>query len=339
MPPATTYTFTLDPAQRERLRQTLREGNYILRTVPYADIAAEAPSWDCNVVLYTSGKCVVQGKGGHSFVENILEPVVLQTIVLSPDGSVAPPPLSAEARSAHIGVDESGKGDFLGPMVIAGVYTDEETAGKLLALGVRDSKAIASDAEALKLAAAIRALLGEKHFSVIRFGNEAYNRAYAKCRSVTRLLAWGHARCIENILEHVPDCPFAISDQFAREDTVRKALMARGRTIELRSRVRAEADPAVAAASILAREQFLLSIRELQNRFHTPIPKGASAAVRQAAETLVRQQGPAVLLQTAKCHFRTTDEVLQNTGFTRMDLPPEGRVLSVPYKRPGSQNA
>lgn len=341
---ANTYTFALQADERRALKDVLAAGNYLPKTVAWAEAAADAPSWRCNVVLYASGKCVVQGKGAREFVENVLEPTVLRRVVLPPEGAAGPaaadpgaPALGAEALSPHIGVDESGKGDVFGPLVVAAVYTDAVLGPRLVEAGARDSKTIASDRAALEAAARIRAVLGPGRYATVTVGGAAYNRLYAKMRSLNRMLAWGHARCIENVLEAVPDCPMAISDQFGDGDTVRRALMARGRGIELRSRVRAEADVAVGAASILAREGFLLALRGLRERFGTELPKGASPQVRAAGEALVRAHGPAALVEAAKCHFRTIDQILAATGHSREELPPEGRVLSVPpaaWRRP-----
>ena len=108
---ANVFTFPLDAAQRARIRTILAEGNYLPREVPYADAAAEAPSWRCSVVLYSSGKLVVQGKGARDFVENVLEPNVLGRVVLPPPGAAgaagdaAAPVLGEEALSPHAGVD------------------------------------------------------------------------------------------------------------------------------------------------------------------------------------------------------------------------------------------
>lgn len=331
--PANLYTFQMTPEQNERLVAELAGGNYVPRKVPYTVAAAEAPSWGCNVALYTSGKCVVQGKGAKDFVENVMEPVVLREIVLSQNGSgeLAPPPLTDEAKSPHIGVDESGKGDYLGPLVIAAVYTDETLSEALRAAGAQDSKAVASDRQALQIAERLRSILGPKRYSVVLIGNPAYNRLYARMRSVNRILSWAHAKAIGNVLDGVPDCPMAISDQFGTGDDVRRALRDQGRTIELRSRPKAESDVAVGAASLLAREAFLHAIAALQEQYGGEFPKGATH-VRGAAEALVRAHGPKILLNAAKAHFRTTDQVLAATGHTRLELPPEGQVVSVPFK-------
>ena len=160
-----------------------------------------------------------------------------------------------------------------------------------------------------------------------------------KMRCVNRILDWAHARAIEGLLAGVPDCPMAISDQFGDGEGVGRVLRRDGFAIELRSRPKAEADVAVAAASLLAREAFLHAMDDLRARFGGDFPKGAAPHVRTAAEALVRAHGPAVMLETAKCHFRTLDQVLAATGHSRAELPPEGQVLSVPpsaFRRGGS---
>src|SRR5213079_3301262 len=95
----------------------------------------------------------------------------------------------------------SGKGDFFGPLVIAGVFVDRKIARQLLDLGVRDSKRIGSDARIRALAKAI--------------GPARYNELYKKFGNLNSLLGWGHARVIENLLSRKPDCPRSLSDKFA----------------------------------------------------------------------------------------------------------------------------
>lgn len=323
MPPQTSFTFKLTPEQQETLEMLLRTGNYRPCEVPYTIVAVDAVSWKCHVNLYTSGKCLVQGKGAQDFVLNILEPMVLGEAAVGYEDVLDP-----EQLAPHMGIDESGKGDFFGPLCIAAAYTNEDLCEPLRELGVRDSKRISSDAQALKIAAGIRKLLGPARYTVVRIGNATYNRLYAKMHSVNRLLSWGHARAIENLLASVPSCPRAISDQFDRNG-IQRALMKSGRQIVLEQHPRAEADIAVAAASILAREAFLVALAQMQNAHNGQVfPKGASPQVKAAAEALIRAEGPAVLSQVAKCHFRTTDAVLGTTGHTRADLPEECRIVS-----------
>ena len=323
----TSYTVKLTPAQMEAAAQILREGNYRPRRMEYTLAAAEGP--DCQIAIYQSGKCLVQGKGAADWITFVLEPQVLGEARLGYEDVLNP-----EANAPHMGVDESGKGDFFGPLVIAAAYVDEGIAKDLKALNVRDSKTITSDKAAQDLAKKIRARLGDR-FAVVSIGPAAYNRLYATMGSVNRILAWGHARAIENLLEKVPNCPRALSDQFGPEQQIQRALQQKGRKIKLEQRHRAESDIAVAAASILARSGFLTALDKLGEKYGVKLPKGASDQVKRVAGELVQKHGGAALLETAKCHFKTTDDVLGPLGRSRKDegLPPAPvRKVFVPRK-------
>ena len=117
----TSYTVKLTPAQMEAAVRILREGNYRPRRVEYTLAAAEGP--DCQIALYRSGKCLVQGKGAADWITFVLEPQVLGEARLGYEDVLNP-----EANAPHMGVDESGKGDFFGPLVIAAAYVDEAIA-------------------------------------------------------------------------------------------------------------------------------------------------------------------------------------------------------------------
>ena len=326
----TSYTVKLTPAQMDAAARILREGNYRLRRLEHTVAAAEGEN--CQIALYQSGKCLVQGKGATDWITFVLEPQVLGEARLGYEDVLNP-----EANAPHMGVDESGKGDFFGPLVIAAAYVDETIAKDLKALNVRDSKTITSDKAAQDLAKKIRARLGDR-FAVVAIGPSAYNRLHASMGSVNRILAWGHARAIENLLEKVPGCPRALSDQFGPEQQIQRALQQKGRKIKLEQRHRAESDVAVAAASILARSGFLTALDTLGQKYSTKLPKGASDKVKAVAGELVEKRGGAALLETAKCHFKTTDDVLAALGKTRKDagLPPAPvRKVFVP-RRPAS---
>jgi ribonuclease HIII len=209
------------------------------------------------------------------------------------------------AEPGRIGTDESGKGDFFGPLVVAGFFLPEGQEGALLELGVKDSKRT-SDARCREIAEVLKG--GYVH-SVVVIGPEKYNELYAKLRNLNRILAWGHARAIENILERLP-AGKAVTDQFGDEKFVRNALLKKGRAIELVQMPRAEQDAAVAAASILARAEFLTRLHFLSRDTGAELPKGASAMVEEAAVKLVRERGPGILDRVAKTHFKTAARVL-----------------------------
>jgi ribonuclease HIII len=300
--PLTIYTGKLTGEQGTALAAALKGRNWDTREVPYARFAFESPK--CNVVFYESGKLVVQGKGTAEFVEFLLEPEILKQAKVGYEAILNP-----ELMLPRIGVDESGKGDFFGPLCIAGVYVNETVIKSWAELGVRDSKNISSDKRISELAEKIRKTAGCV-VNVVAIGNEAYNRLYSKMKSVNAMLAWGHARVIENLMgmryQMNPLPVKAISDQFAASKSViEKALMSEGRTIELVQRHKAEEDIAVAAASILARDEFVKGVAKLEHQFGIKLPKGASAAVDAAAKQLVEERGAPSLGAVSKLHFRT----------------------------------
>ena len=213
------------------------------------------------------------------------------------------------AAAGHIGSDESGKGDYFGPLVVGAVYVPDGQEAVLRELGVKDSKRT-SDNRCRELAEAIRR--GYPH-AVVAIGPERYNELYERLRNLNRLLAWAHARAIENILAEVP-CRRALTDQFGDERFVLEALLKKGRTIELVQQPGAEEDAAVAAASILARAEFLKRLHFLSQELGVELPKGASPQVEAAAVELIRRHGPAVLDRAAKKHFKTTGRVLAAAG-------------------------
>jgi ribonuclease HIII len=302
MPALTSHTQALTAAQSEKLRALLSERGFEFMTKPYCLYAATKPK--VNVLVYEKGpKVLVQGKGTEDFVTNLLEPEILGEAKLGYEEVHQP-----EMFQPHIGVDESGKGDFFGPLVIAGVYVDGDAVRRLRDLGAVDSKRIGSDERIAKLAAEIRQVRGVA-WEVIAIHPERYNQLYEKFGNLNRLLAWGHARVIENLLERVPDCPRAISDQFANPAVLQRALQERGRGIELVQRTKAESDPAVAAASIIAREAFVGWLTAQGARYGVECPKGVSESVKQSARKLVEEHGVEILQVLCKAHFRTSDEI------------------------------
>ena len=300
------HTAKLSPKQAEKLRGILAKRDFEPAEVPYAVFSYKRPS--LKVTWYNSGKLLVQGKGTKEFVEFILEPEVLGEAAFGEMLNAEP-----EQFDPRIGVDESGKGDFFGPLVVAGVYINDSIARALDKMGVKDSKAITSDKKISKLAEGIRNISGCVH-SVVPIGNASYNRLHQQMRNVNKILAWGHARVIENLLgqrDRMNPAPVrAISDQFSRsKSTIQSALMEEGRQLELVQMHKAESDLAVAAASILARDVFVQRIKELSNEFDLELPKGASTKVDQVGVEFLSKHGINKLGQAAKLHFRTTQKI------------------------------
>jgi ribonuclease HIII len=298
------YTRPLTELQAARLREVLAERGWQFEKKEHTLYAARKDK--TTVAVYSKGpKVLVQGKGLEDFVTFLLEPEVLGVAELGYE-EVHNPAMFAP----HFGIDESGKGDFFGPLVIAGVYTDREIAHRLREAGVQDSKAITSDTRIRALAEEIRTAPGIT-WEVVSMGPERYNALYPKFKSLNRLLAWGHSRVIEALLEKRPDCPRALSDQFAEESVLQKAIgpRAKGSGLILEQRTKGESDIAVAAASILARERFIDWMRTASERLGVTLPRGATT-VKAVATEIVGSRGADFLGKIAKMHFRTAFEVL-----------------------------
>lgn len=201
----------------------------------------------------------------------------------------------------RIGVDESGKGDFFGPLVIAACYVAPHHVAELE--GVRDCKTL-TDKKATELAAVIKRVCPHE---VVAIGPAKYNELYAKIGNLNRLLAWGHAQAIQKVLEKQP-CQTAISDQFANPAYLHSLLDKKGLDVTLVSVVRAEADLAVAAASVLARAEFLRRLKSLGDDLGTPLPKGAGPQVDETAARIINKHGESALGAVAKLHFKTVEK-------------------------------
>jgi ribonuclease HIII len=219
--------------------------------------------------------------------------------------------LPSELALPVVGSDESGKGDYFGPLVSACIYVDEKVANQLATLGVKDSKAL-SDSKILEIAKQIRITCQDK-FVVVEISAERYNQIYTKLenekKSLNDLLAWAHAKAIEELLSKV-ECQTAIVDQFADEKLLIAKLQEKGKKLKVIQAHRAESHIAVAAASILARERFVNKLEKLEKQYHTNLPKGASKEVVTVARQLVEKNGSEILGKIAKLHFKTTKEVL-----------------------------
>ena len=296
------YTHPLSPDQAAKLRVLLQELGFDFGTRPYTLFFAQKDK--LSVAVYEKGpKVLLQGKGLEEFVQFQLEPKILEEAKLGYEEVHSP-----EMFEPHFGIDESGKGDFFGPLVIAGVYVDPAIARTFLQAGIQDSKRIGSDARIRALAKIIRTTAGIA-VDTVAIGPERYNDLYEKFGNLNSLLGWGHARVIENLLAKKPDCPRALSDKFADSRVIERSLLQHGKNIRLEQRTKAESDLAVAAASILAREAFIDWLDRRGKAVGAKLGRGVSAQVKEVAKKLVEAGGPEALRKVAKVHFRTAHEI------------------------------
>src|SRR5881296_1990038 len=296
------YTHPLTKEQATKLRALLEELGFEFSPKQWTIFFAQKNK--LSVAVYEKGpKVLVQGRGVEEFVQFEIEPKILGEAKLGYEEVHSP-----EMFEPHFGIDESGKGDFFGPLVIAGVYVDPGIARKLIDADVQDSKKVGSDARIRALADLIRKTT-HGLIDVVLIGPERYNELYEKFGNLNGLLGWGHARTIENLLAKKSDCPRALSDQFADARVIEQSLLRHGRKINIEQRPRAESDIAVAAASILAREAFINWLERKGKEMGVRLERGVSAGVKESAKKLVEMNGPDALRTIAKVHFRTAHEM------------------------------
>lgn len=263
----------------------------------------ELKSKDFTATFYNSLKFVVQGKNILPLMEQLRQnfsEIKLET----KDEEKKQEPENNIIHSCYIGTDESGKGDFFGPLVVAGVMVDEKNRQMFLDLGIKDSKTL-KDEQMLKMAQQIQKF---SECSIVAISNARYNELYIKFRNLNKLLAWGHARVIENILEK-KHCEYALSDKFGDESLILNTLMQKGQTIKLDQRVRAESDIAVAAASVLARANFVQRMADMESYYGCKFPKGCNSNVKDSANEFIKQFGKNRLPEVCKAHFKTYHEL------------------------------
>lgn len=315
----TTYTIKLADEQMERLGAILKERGWKPMEVAYTRFAYKGD--DCNVSAYTSGKVVVAGKGTEDFVRFTLESEITKQVKLGYDEVLHP-----DWYEAHAGMDESGKGDFFGPVIAATVIADKDAIQGWVKAGVRDSKTIA-DNKILELDKIIRATAGAT-VQTCFCGMEKYNELMQKPgANLNRLLAWQHATALTKALS-TRWVPWGLLDQFTEQPLTQRELAKKGvQNFDLRMRTKAEEDPVVAAASVVARAEYVRQMKELSQQFGDKLQKGASAKVKEQATEIIRKFGTRALTRFAKLHFRTAYEVVSEAG----------KLDELPLKEPGEK--
>jgi ribonuclease HIII len=269
------------------------------------------------ITQYASGKCVLQGTApawdlAATEIAKALEGLggLDGAAPAKPD----PKKLPEIPNEPHVGTDESGKGDYFGPLVSAAVFVTPEMSARLAAIGVRDSKTL-SDKRVRELAQQIKQLLG-RDWKTTPLPPETYNRLqqqmHGEGKSTNSLLAWAHMRSLEDLLERGAEPDFLIVDKFADPSYIEGRLLerTRQRAMPILQFPKAERDMAVAAASILAREGFLIWMERASRELGRELPKGVSEQVLDVARELAANHGREGLARYAKMHFKTTEKVL-----------------------------
>lgn len=321
-----------NPSTRSMIRESLEQLQPTeQRQEPYCEYSFKFVREEELLIVkqYQKGTLQIQGTAGDLYktVLNHIIPVYnlhypsaqlsVDTLLQTMKSSTVPEhssPLATgiqEIPFPHIGTDESGKGDYFGPMVVAAVLVDVQAKSKLEALGVKDSKLL-SDKRCHDLASKIREICPGQYIEV-EIPPERYNELYEdfkkEGKNLNHLLAWGHARAIESLLERQP-CTHAVADQFGDEHYIQSRLMEKGKQIQLIQMPKGERDIAVASASILSRAKFLTRLARLSHESQIELPKGASEAVVMAGKQIIAKKGPDYLRRVAKLHHKTTHKLL-----------------------------
>ena len=209
-----------------------------------------------------------------------------------------------EFKGVWAGSDESGKGDFFGPLVVASVICDEKSAAQLFSLGVKDCK-IVSDKDVLKLREAIEQ--AAVSCAVLALTPKMYNYRYAQIKAagqnLNHLLSSGHAAALCAALAKYPACNYALVDRFAVHNNIRGMVNAKFPHVNVVQMPKAEADIAVAAASVLARAEFLRIMADLEAQAGMHLPKGGGNAATDCAKLLANKLGKEALGNFVKLHF------------------------------------
>lgn len=203
-----------------------------------------------------------------------------------------------------VGSDESGKGDFFGPLVVAAVLVDSNIARKLIGIGVKDCKVL-TDKEVHRLAPIIKEIAPIN--VVLALKPEKYNYRYEQLRldkkNLNHLLANGHISAIRKVVQQRQECNYALVDQFSAHSGIREALEKEFADLIVVEQKRAEADIAVAAASVLARERFLTVMDDLSILAGRTLPKGGGEIATAKAKEIKNEFGIKILEKLVKKHF------------------------------------
>ncbi len=246
-------------------------------------------------IMYFSGKLVFQGKEDFTTMISALKKDL---------------DITDKDFVAHMGVDEVGKGDYFGPLVVVGCFLTEEFSNKVKLLGFADSKKF-SDEKITKLFNMVRDY--PYYYSSIVNPKE-YNEMTVKYRNASLLLAKQHSLVIENGLMDLKnkgvECNYVVIDQFSTaKSRVTNELGELGKMCKLIQFHKGESDIAVATASIIARGIFIEEWEKMNKKYDFHFPKGASNVVDNA-KLFVSNFGQEELNNVAKVSFKTTKEVL-----------------------------
>ena len=205
--------------------------------------------------------------------------------------------------TCRAGSDESGKGDYFGPLVVAAFVCDSSKAAHLQKIGVQDSKKV-TDKKINEIAERLLTeFKGDYQYLVLKPEkyNELYKKFSVKKPGLNEMLAWMHSKVIGDLYERSP-FDYVLIDKFAKDEVIKGFLYKNSKlkSEQIMIQTQAESDIVVAGASIIARYLYIKNLDELSEKYGIKLLKGASRQVQA-----LRRQIPAdIQPMLVKMHFK-----------------------------------
>lgn len=292
------FVTEITPHQIEKLRADLLSQGFELALREHTHFFAQKPGISC--ALYLSGKLVVQGSKSPEWIDFYLEPEITKRVM-----RVARSDWHENFKD-HLGSDEAGKGDLFGPLCLACVGVEEKDLEWIHSAGVKDSKLI-TDTQIRPLARELWKKLPCQLHVVLP---ESYNKLWSRFKNLNLLMGWLHSELIEKLAKSSEKkWSYALVDQFSQGQLVKQRMKKTMPDFQVEERTKAESDPAVACASILARASFLKSLEDLSKEAGFRIPKGSGSLAKQKLREMIKEHPHLDLNRFVKVHFKTVKEV------------------------------
>ena len=293
-----TFSLQLDKHEADLALSTLKAHDWVEEGVStqYMVFKARSPLGS-TAILYTSDKLVFQG--GEDF-DKLIGDIKNDHDVQS---NFVP----------HIGVDEVGKGDYFGPLVVVACFLNDEMLEKVTRLGVGDSKRFADT----KIEDMYSHMEDYPYYYVSIVHPEEYNQLTEEIGNASILLAKQHSKVIEMALNDLKkkniECSKVVIDQFSsKKERILDELGELGSKTVIDQFHKGESDIAVATASVLARGVFLKEWGKMSMKYSFKFPKGASNVIEDG-KVFVGKYGMDELKNVAKISFKTTAQISQVT--------------------------
>ena len=292
--------------EREQIQQLIEQYTTykVDRKAPGVVFAAKLS--DVAITVYKSNKVMFQGSGAQREAAHFDTTPANKSLPNKVKGDTLPPNFHS---LSIIGSDETGTGDYFGPVTVVAVYVPKEKIALIQELGAKDSKQM-NDKIIREIAPHIMAACT---YSLLILRNPRYNEIQAKGYSQGKIKAMLHNQALFNVLEKIsPEKPeYILVDQFAERNIYYNHIKSQKKIVRENVLFSTKAEQlhiAVAAASIIARYAFLLEMDKISEEIGFEIPKGAGSKVDEVAARVIKRFGKEKLQSITKWHFANTSK-------------------------------